>query len=134
MKNNTHGNFVLSEQQSKLVRTVLLELSHSSAEVEASAVVSIEGVTIASSLREGVDSDQVGVMCASLLALAETASSEFKRGKLKQLMIDAECGFVLIVHVDEMAALVLVTQTSNNVGMVFLEASKTAQHIAKILA
>jgi len=134
MKNNAHGNLVLSGQQNQLVRTVLLELSRSSTDVEASAVVTTEGVTIASLLTEGIDTGQVGVMCASLLALAETASLEFKRGKLKQLMIDAECGYVLIVHVGETAALVLVTQTRDNVGMVFLEAYKTAQNISKILA
>jgi len=133
MENNTFENFVPVEQKSKLIQTILLEFNRSSTEIEASAVVSMEGVTIASALMDDVDVNQVGVMCASLSTLAVTASATFKHGKLKQLMIDAERGFVLIVDIGEKAALVLVTHTNANLGMVFLEARKTVQHITKIL-
>ena len=53
-----------------MFQQVLEELKGSSADVEASALISTDGLMIASSLPNGMDEDRVGAMSAALLSLA----------------------------------------------------------------
>ena len=51
-----------------MFQQVLEELKGSSADVEASALISTDGLMIASSLPNGMDEDRVGAMSAALLS------------------------------------------------------------------
>ncbi|MFO1382670.1 MAG: roadblock/LC7 domain-containing protein [Moraxella osloensis] len=48
---------------------ILNDLNSSSADVEASALISTDGLMIASALPAGIDEDRVGAMSAKLLSL-----------------------------------------------------------------
>ena len=92
-----------------------------------------DGVGVASVLADGVDPDRLGAMCASLLSLADTTAKELHRGKVNQLVLEGENGYVLIIHVGTKAVLGIVTRRKANLGMVFVEAKKTAEEILRIL-
>lgn len=111
------------------VRSVLRELNAFSAEVEASAAITGDGFIIGAVLGQGVDADRFGAMCASLLALAERAAQEIGRGKLKQVLVEGETGLMLLVHAGSNAVLAVAAKPTVNLGMIFLEARKTAQKI-----
>ncbi|BAU48386.1 hypothetical protein SVA_1832 [Sulfurifustis variabilis] len=110
----------------KALRPVLRRLNSLSADIEASAVISGDGLTIASVLGEGIDADRFGAMCASLLALADRAAQEIARGQLKQVLIEGENGTMLLVQAGPDAVLAVAARVTINLGMVFLEAKRTA--------
>ena len=56
-----------------MFQQVLEELKGSSADVEASALISTDGLMIASALPAGMDEDRVGAMSAALLSLGTEA-------------------------------------------------------------
>ena len=115
----------------KLIRPILRTLNGTSADIEASAVMSRDGLSVASVLGDGVDPDRLSAMCASLLALADTTAQELDRGKVQQLLLEGSEGNILIVHVGKDAVLGVVAKPSINIGRVFLEAKKTAKTIAE---
>lgn len=115
----------------KLIRPILRTLNGTSSDIEASAVMSRDGLSVASVLGDGVDPDRLSAMCASLLALADTTAKELERGKVQQLLLEGTLGNILIVHVGKDAVLGVVAKPSINIGRVFLEARKTAQKIAE---
>jgi predicted regulator of Ras-like GTPase activity (Roadblock/LC7/MglB family) len=117
----------------KLIRPILRKLNSSSGQIEASSVMSRDGIGVASVLADGVDPDRLGAMCASLLSLADTTANELQRGKVNQLLLEGENGYVLIIHVGTKAVLGIVTRKNANLGMVFVEAKKTAEEILRIL-
>jgi predicted regulator of Ras-like GTPase activity (Roadblock/LC7/MglB family) len=117
----------------KQIRSVLKKLNGFSEQIEASAVMSRDGISVASVLSDGVDPDRLGAMCASLLSLSDSTANELKRGKVNQLLLECESGYVLIVHVGNKAVLGIVTRSKANLGMVFVEAKKTALQVYKIL-
>ena len=82
----------------KLLRPVLRTLNGVSPDIEASAVITSDGLTIAAVMGDGVDRDRFGAMCASLLALADRAAQEISRGRLKQVLIEGELGTMLLVQ------------------------------------
>jgi predicted regulator of Ras-like GTPase activity (Roadblock/LC7/MglB family) len=112
---------------------ILRNLNSSSAEVEASAVISIDGLAMASALSEGIDEDRVGAMTAAMLSLGNRTASELRRGKLDQVMVKGERGYVLLCHAGPEAVLVLVAQEGAKLGLVFLDAKRAAARIAEAI-
>ncbi len=115
------------------LRAVLRGLNSTSADIEASAVVTGDGLTLASVLGEGVDPDRFGAMCASLLALSDRAAQEISRGQLKQVLIEGDKGTMLLVYAGNEAVLALAARSTGNLGMVFLEARKIALKVQEIM-
>jgi len=72
-------------------------------------------------------------MCASLLALSNRAAQEISRGALRQVMIEGDKGTMLLVYAGDDAVLALGTRPGANLGMVFIEAKKTALKIKAVL-
>jgi len=115
------------------LRPILKELNSISGHIEASAIMSRDGLSVASVLGQGVDPDRLGAMCAALLGLADTTARELNRGELQQVLIHGSLGFMLITHVGEKAVLAVATKPGTNLGMVFLETKKAATKISNIL-
>ncbi len=115
------------------LRAVLRGLNSTSADIEASAVVTGDGLTLASVLGEGVDPDRFGAMCASLLALSDRAAQEISRGQLKQVLIEGDKGTMLLVYAGNEAVLAVAARSTGNLGMVFLEARKIALKVQEIM-
>lgn len=112
------------------VKPILSRLNSVSKDIEASAIMSRDGHTLTSVLGNNVDPDRLGAMCASLLSLAEKTSKELDRGALKQVLIGGEKGSILLLHIGANAVLSIVAKAGANLGMVFVEAKKTATEIA----
>jgi hypothetical protein len=93
-------------------------------------MMSRDGHTLASILGDAVNSVRLGAMCATLLSLGEKASTELNRGSLKQILIHGEEGYVLLLRIGEKAVLAVVSRPSANLGMMLLEARRTATEIA----
>lgn len=115
------------------LRPILTELNNTSEHIEASAVMSRDGLSVASVLGQGVDPDRLGAMCAALLGLAETTARELNRGALRQVLIHGTNGYMLVTHVGEKAVLAVASRSGTNLGMVFVEARKTAAKIAELV-
>jgi predicted regulator of Ras-like GTPase activity (Roadblock/LC7/MglB family) len=111
------------------LKPILSRLNSISQEIEASAVMTRDGLTLASKIRDDVNPDRLGAMCASLLSLSDKTAKELSRGNLKQVLIEGDQGCVLIVHIGKHAVLAVVSKPSSNLGMVFVEARKVAKEI-----
>lgn len=122
-----------NDEKSKSLRPILRAFNGSSNEIEASAVITSDGFTLAWVLDESVDQDRYGAMCASLLALSNRAAQEIDRGTLKQVMIEGENGSMLLVQAGDDTVLALATKSTANMGMIFIDARKTAQKIKDVL-
>ncbi|MEJ2439727.1 MAG: roadblock/LC7 domain-containing protein [Gammaproteobacteria bacterium] len=112
-----------------VLKPILGRLNSVSKEIEASAVMTRDGLTLASKIRDDVNQDRLGAMCASLLSLSDKTAKELSRGKLKQVLLEGDQGCVLIVHIGQRAVLAVVSKPSSNLGMVFVEARKVAREI-----
>ena len=118
-----------NETQGKKLRPILRELNASSGDIEASAVITGDGLALAWVLDDSVDKDRFAAMCASLLALADRAAQEISRGALHQVLVEGEKGTMLLVHAGRDAVLAVAAKPTVKLGMVFLEAKKVASKI-----
>src|SRR3990172_5237276 len=83
----------------------LRDLQTGTPDIEASAVVSVDGLIMASSLPGGVEEDRVSAMSAAMLSLGERIASELGRGGLDQVYIRGDSGYVILMSVGDEAVL-----------------------------
>jgi hypothetical protein len=102
-------------------------------EVEAAAVVSFDGLPMASALPTTMDEDRVAAMSAALLSLGERAAEGLGRGALSQVYIEGETGTVFLVSADDEAVLVAVAAKNAKVGMMLYEVRRAADAVADVL-
>ncbi len=121
------------DENAKELKAILSKLNMATGDIEASAVTSSDGLIKASMLGDSIDPDRFGAMCATLLALSKRAASETGRGELKLLLIEGTQGTVLIVQIGIKGVLALAAKPKANLGMIFLEARRTAKKIAELL-
>jgi predicted regulator of Ras-like GTPase activity (Roadblock/LC7/MglB family) len=102
-------------------------------EIEAAAVVSFDGLPMASALPQSMDEDRVAAMSAALLSLGERAAQGLGRGELSQVYIEGDSGTVFLVSADDEAVLVAVAAKGAKVGMMLYEVRRTAATVAEVL-
>jgi uncharacterized protein len=101
--------------------------------LEASAVVSVDGLIMASSLPSGVEEDRVSAMSAAMLSLGERIATELGRGTLEQVYVKGVKGYVMLMAVGEEAVLTGLVHKDAKLGMIFLEMGRATQDLAKLL-
>jgi predicted regulator of Ras-like GTPase activity (Roadblock/LC7/MglB family) len=112
---------------------ILAELLKQTPGVEAAAVVSFDGLPMASALPADMDEDRVAAMSAALLSLAERASQDLNRGLLSQVYIEGEHGSVFLVSAKDEAVLIAVTASGAKVGMMLYEVKLAASKVGEAL-
>jgi predicted regulator of Ras-like GTPase activity (Roadblock/LC7/MglB family) len=111
----------------------LRELQVSSPDIEASAVVSVDGLSIASALPQGVEEDRVSAMSAAMLSLGERIATELGRGSLEQVYVKGEKGYVVLMSVGEEAVLTALAREQAKLGLILLDMRRAAQDLAKLI-
>ena len=101
-----------------------------SPDVEAAAVVSADGLAMASALPPHVQEDRLAAMSAALLTLGDRASDGLGKGSLAQIFVEGADGYVVLMAAGEGAVLVGVTGKNAKVGLVLFEMRRAAAQIA----
>ena len=123
----------MSKSRTELMIGRLRSLQVDTPDVEASALVSVDGLVIASSLPSGVEEDRVSAMSAAMLSLGERIASELGRGLLSQVYIKGGRGYVVLTAVGEEAVLTVLARQGAKLGLVFLEMRRAAQDLETLL-
>jgi predicted regulator of Ras-like GTPase activity (Roadblock/LC7/MglB family) len=122
-----------SSNRSQRLDRAIADLLAQVPEVEAAAVVSFDGLPMASALPSTMDEDRVAAMSAALLSLGERAAEGLGRGGLNQVYIEGEQGTVFLVAAEDEAVLVAVAAKGAKVGMMLYEVRRSAETVANVL-
>ncbi len=119
--------------RSDLLSSILSDLNGSSADIEASAVISTDGLMMASMLPASMDEDRVGAMAAAMLSLGDRTAQELARGNIEQVLIKGDKGYVLMTHAGDEAVLSIMAKPSARLGLIFLDVKRASESIGKVL-
>jgi uncharacterized protein len=111
----------------------LRSLRLSTPDIEASAVVSIDGLPIASDLPADVEEDRVSAMSAAMLSLGERIATELGRGSLEQVYIRGDNGYVFLTSVGEDAVMTVLARKEAKLGLIFLDMKRVAEDLEQIV-
>jgi len=122
----------MSSRSQQLVEE-LKKLQVSSPDIQASAIVSADGLIIASALPRNVEEDRVSAMSAAMLSLGERISLELRRGALDQVYIRGDNGYVMLMAVGDDAVLTIMAGVNAKLGLIFLDVKRTAEVLHKLI-
>lgn len=111
----------------------LKDLQVSTPDVEASALVSVDGLIIASALPPDVEEDRVSAMSAAMLSLGERIAGELSRGMLDQVYVRGTGGYVILSAVGEEAVLTVLARKDAKLGLVFLDMRRAAEDLGQLI-
>lgn len=111
----------------------LRDLQASSGDVEAAAIVSVDGLSMASSLPAGIEEDRVSAMSAAMLSLGERIASELTRGELEQVNVKGDNGYVILTSVGEEAVLTVLARKDAKLGLILLDVTRAVDALEQIV-
>jgi predicted regulator of Ras-like GTPase activity (Roadblock/LC7/MglB family) len=111
----------------------LRQMQAASPDIEASAVVSVDGLLIASALPPDFEEDRISAMSATMLSLGERISSELGRGPLEQVYIKGREGFVVLTSIGSDAVLTALARQNAKLGLIFLEMRRAALDLEQVV-
>jgi predicted regulator of Ras-like GTPase activity (Roadblock/LC7/MglB family) len=118
-----------SDQMVERLRT----MQAAAPDIEASAVVSVDGLIMASALPHEVEEDRVSAMSAAMLSLGERISGELGRAGLEQVYIKGNAGAIVLTSVGSEAVLTALARQEAKLGMIFLEMRRAAEDLVKLV-
>ena len=123
----------MTKSRSQLIVERLRDMQASSPDIEASAVVSFDGLTIASALPRSVEEDRVSAMSAAMLSLGERIASELGRGALDQVYIKGSNGYVILMSVGQEAVLTALARENAKLGLILLDMRRALETLTKLI-
>jgi uncharacterized protein len=119
--------------RSELLLSILSDLNGSSSDIQASGVISTDGLMIASILPPTIDEDRVGAMSAAMLSLGDRTAQELVRGTLEQVLIKGTKGYVLMTYAGTEAVLTVLARPTAKLGLIFLDVKRAAESISALI-
>jgi hypothetical protein len=121
------------ESRGQQLARILDDLIGEDSSIRAAALVSLDGLTMASALPPGMEADRVGAMSAAILGLGERAAAELGRGQLAEVIIESAGGYVVLLAAGSYAVLTAIADREAKVGLVQYEMRFAARRVADVL-
>lgn len=122
----------MANRSDRLVE-ILDDFVDSSRDVEAAAVVSLDGLPMASALPDSLEEDRLGAMAAALLSLGEQAAAGLGRGALSQVFVEGAGGYVFLMSARDQAVLAAITGSEAKIGLMLYQMRQAADHVGQAL-
>ncbi|HEY9878740.1 MAG TPA: roadblock/LC7 domain-containing protein [Leptolyngbyaceae cyanobacterium] len=117
-----------------MLQDVLQNFVSSSAEIQGAALVSPDGLALASALPSGFDEERTAAMSAAMLSLGERIGHELARGTVDRIFVEGEKGFGVLVGCGMDAVLLVLANASAKQGLLFLEIKRAVSEIQPLVA
>ncbi len=112
----------------------LRDMQATAPDIIASALVTADGLSLATALPSDVPEERVAAMSAAMLSLGERISAELQRGTLEEVYIRGEEGMVLLTAVGRDAVLTALSRSEAKLGLMFLEMRRAAADLEAYVA
>lgn len=110
----------MTHENVELLIERLKTLNNASYGLEASMIVSADGLSIASALPDGMEEARISAMSAAMLSLSESITRELQKGSLEQVYIKGENGYVLLMSIAQKAVLTVFAEENIKLGLIIL--------------
>ena len=116
-----------------LINEVLKELKTVGG-IESSAVVTRDGLLVASDTSPDVDAETFAAMSASMVGSAETAITEVKGGTTARVIVETEDSKLIALGAGPKVMLVVLAKSEVQLGLILLKLSDAARKISSIVS
>ena len=112
---------------------ILRTLQSQTPDVDGCALVSDDGLMIASALNRDIDETRVAGMTATIASLGLRASKELGRGEVQQVMTRGKDGYTVVLQGPANTLLMVLAGSTAKLGLIFLDMDRARNDIKKVL-
>lgn len=116
----------------RLLDKILNDLKRSG-DINGCAIVSRDGLLIASNISGDIDGGALAAMTATMVGTAETSTSEFASGIPDKVIVESSAGKIVVIGAGSNALLVCTTKVDAGLGLVLLEMERAGEKIKRVL-
>jgi predicted regulator of Ras-like GTPase activity (Roadblock/LC7/MglB family) len=116
------------------LKAILADIEAELAEVEASAVLSIDGLMLASGFPEHIHEDRIGSMFAALQSAGHRAGQELAYGGLEQILVGYEKGHALLTRVGGDALIAVLLKSCDEIDRIMDLMRHGASRVEEIIS
>lgn len=98
-------------------------------DLDALALVNMDGTEIASALPQEVNTTRLSAMSLAIFTLSEQIANDLHRRRLDEVYIRGKHGFIVVLQVDRQAILVTLARQDAKPGLVLLELRRIANSL-----
>jgi predicted regulator of Ras-like GTPase activity (Roadblock/LC7/MglB family) len=98
-------------------------------DLDALALVNMDGTEIASVLPQEVNTARLSAMALAVFTLSEQIATDLKRHRLEEVYIRGKHGFIVVIQIDRQAILVALAREDSRPGLVLLELRRIANSL-----
>jgi hypothetical protein len=112
---------------------IIQEFVSTTTDVQGAAMVTPDGLPLASSLPGGMDDERVSAMSAAMLSLGDRIGRELARGEIDRIYVEGEEGFSILTSCGEDAVFLVLAGKAAKQGMLMLEIKRALAELKKVL-
>jgi predicted regulator of Ras-like GTPase activity (Roadblock/LC7/MglB family) len=112
---------------------ILRSLQSASPDVEACALISEDGLMIASALPQHVDETRVAGMTATLSSLGTRAATELERGDVQEVCVRGSEGYAVMMTSGSGTLLLSLASKQARLGLIFLDMRRAIDDLRRVL-
>lgn len=101
--------------------------------VQGAALVSPDGLPLASTLPSSMDEERTSAMSAAMLSLGERIGQELARGNVERIMVEGNNGYGVLVGCGDDAVLLVLASQNAKQGLLMLDIKKTVLELKAAL-
>jgi predicted regulator of Ras-like GTPase activity (Roadblock/LC7/MglB family) len=113
--------------------SVLQNFVSSTNDVQGAALVTPDGLPLASTFPDGMDEERVSAMSAAILSLAERIGNELARGDIERIYVEGNKGYAILTGCGEDAVFLVLANASAKQGLLMLEIKRALAELKPIL-
>jgi len=102
-------------------------------QIKACGIVSTEGLLITSRMPPEMNERIVGALCSTIIASAETASSQMGTGDVSEVSVRTAEGTLLLKPAGEKALVIALAEVEAQIGLITVEIELRAKQVQEIL-
>ncbi len=123
--------FMINAQK---LNSIVQNFVSSVSDIQGAAIVTTDGLALASVLSAGMDEERVAAMSAAMLSLGERISSELARGVVDRIMIEGDTGYGVLTNCGSEAVLLVLASKAAKQGILQLEIKRLASEVKLALS
>jgi uncharacterized protein len=115
------------------IGAILQDFVSSTPDIQGAALVSPDGLPLASTLPSGMDEERTSAMSAAMLSLGERIGKELARGSVDRILVEGDNGYGILMGCGEDAVLLVLASQGAKQGMLMLDIKQTVKDIKAAL-
>ena len=115
------------------LNNILQNFVSSASDVQGAAIVTPDGLSLASALPGGMDDERVSAMSAAMLSLGERIGKELGRGGVERIFVEGTDGYGVLTSCGEDAVFLVLASRTAKQGVMMLDIKRALEDLKKAI-